>query len=91
MVVEIVHLPHYDLPDDPAMALQVLKPIKVDHPQLLVLHHLHQGPKGRLCCFYVVEENSCDHVQSLHVPQVHVVETVGGQHVPEHRPIEGII
>lgn len=73
-----------DLLDPPAVALQVLQLPHINHPELLVLHKLHQCPEGLLRILYMEQQNRCDVVQPLHVPQLQVIYTVSQQYFSQH-------
>lgn len=87
MVVKIIYFTHHDTINVSTMDLQELKILKIDHPQLLILHHFHQGPKGLLGIFYMIEKNSRNHIDSLHIAYIHIIYTISYQYVFEH-PLE---
>ena len=84
--VQVAQFALDELLDALAVALQVLQLPNVDHPQLLVLHELHQRPEGLLRVLDVVQQNRSDVVQPLHVAQLQVVYAVGQQHLAQHLP-----
>jgi len=63
---------------------QLLQVAQVDHPQLLLLHQLHQCPKRLLCRLYVIQQDSSYEVDALDVPQFWVVDAVGKEDLFEH-------
>lgn len=67
-----------------AMNLQVLQATDIDHPQLLILHHLNQGPKGLFRRFYMKQQHSSYHIHPLHVTQLHIIHTVTYQNLLQH-------
>ena len=86
MIEQIVHLIHDDIVYDLTMHSQLLEISKIDHAQLLVFHHLDQGPKGQTLIFYMVEQDTSDHVHPLNIPHLYIVYTVCSQHLLQHHP-----
>jgi hypothetical protein len=55
---------------------KMLELSNIDHAQLLILHHLNQRPKGFLSRFYVVKQDSSDHIETLNIAKLNVINAV---------------
>lgn len=82
--MQVIDLRVQQVVDCLTVRVEVLEAMQVHHPQFLVLHHLHQCPKGKALILDVVQQHSCNHVHTLNVAHLHVIDAVGHEDLPQH-------
>ena len=66
------------------MGLEMNKMVKIHHPELLVFHQLHKSPEGLVGILDVIQQNGCQHVQTLDISKGEIISCISGEDSFEH-------